>query len=42
MSAETLQGQHQHYEQTLSGIGMPMPYAQSINKRLVSDTYEDT
>lgn len=41
MFAETLQGQLQHYEQTLSAISMPLPYACSINERLVSDTYED-
>ena len=41
MFAETLQGQLQHYEQTLSGLGMPLPYARSINERVVSDTYED-
>ncbi len=41
MIAETLQGQLQHYEQTLSVMGVSLPYASSINERLVSDTYEN-
>ena len=40
MIAENLQGQLQHYERTLSKRSMPLPYARSINDRLVLDYYE--
>lgn len=40
MFAETLQAQLMHYEETLSKLGMSLPYTRSIKERLVRDDYD--
>ena len=38
--AAMLQGQLLHYEETLSSVGMKLPYAESIRNRLVEEDYD--
>jgi hypothetical protein len=38
--AQTLQGQLLHYEETLSAMGMKLPYTKSIKERLVQEDYD--
>lgn len=38
--AEMLQGQLLHYEKTLLEIGLPLPYSESIARRLVRDEFD--
>ena len=38
--AEQLQDQLLHYERTLHNLGMPLPYGESVQDRLVSNDFD--